>query len=107
MVYPFPYVFVGVCVMASIKAEHVAQSFAEFLKKWQPFVATFVGVLCIGVGWGIAWNNVKGDTLAMRERITSVEEKIEKIGGDHDILIELRTDVRHIKETLNKMSNKP
>lgn len=90
--------------MATIKAEHIAQSFSEFVKKWQPLIATLIGILCVGAGWGIAWNNVKGDTTAMRERIASVEVKIEKMGGDHDILIELRTDVRYIKEALNKMA---
>lgn len=83
-------------------------SIGKFISKWQPLVATIVGILVIGVGWGIAWNSVKADTNAMRERIESLEVNIEKVvgdaGSDHDLLIELRTDVKYIKNMLDKIT---
>lgn len=78
-------------------------NFSKWLQKWQAIVAVCIGVAAIGGSWQM----VKSDTAAMRDRIISVEKKVEKFNDDHDLLIRIDANVHSINERLKRIESRP
>ena len=77
------------------------------IKKYQAIFAMFVGVATMSVMGAVAWQEVKDDTDAMRERIKAVEDQIaataQKAAADHDILIRIDENVKSMGERLKRI----
>ena len=54
-----------------------------------------IGIICVSIifGAGTAWSAIRANA----NRVMIVEEKVDR---DHDMVIEIRQDVKYIKETM-------
>lgn len=85
----------------------VVIQFGNIIKKWQPLFAMIAGVVSICVIGAYAWQEVKADTEAMRDRLRSVEDKVESNAirnrDDHDLLIRIDANVQSMNERLKRI----
>jgi hypothetical protein len=85
----------------------VVLQFGNIVKKYQSIVAMICGVASMSAIGAVAWHEVKADTEAMRERIKSVELKVEKDAqqseADHDLLIRIDANVSSMNERLKRI----
>lgn len=81
--------------------------FGHLIKRYQAIFSLVAGLLVIGIGGAVAWQEVKADTEAMRDRIKSIEAKVEhdarRTQEDHDLLIRIDANVQAMGERLKRI----
>jgi len=69
-------------------------------RKWVTVVLTAGGLLVgIGIGWGGKTATIEANSAAIRELRTNQQ-------ADHDTVTQLTADVRHIRDTVDKIERK-
>lgn len=78
------------------------EKFAKWLDKWKTIISVLIALVGVGVVLGV----VKGDTEAMRERITSLERKLERSEVDRDMLIRIDENVKIMIDRIKQLEAK-
>ena len=78
------------------------QVVANWVKKWQALVAVAIGLVGVGIVWGVD----KADRKIIHSRLESVERRIERHDIDHETLIRIDENVKSMGERLKRIENK-